>query len=201
MRRSKQQSHLLEFYGIDCDHCVDMEPLIQKLREEENMPIRRFEVWFNDDNLRLLQRLDVGSACGGVPYFYNKQTRGWICGATTYQNFRNWALGYEYDRFLPPPKEDEKKDGKKPQTPGVAGIIDSVKNFFEKVKSEGLERIQKRTEEKEKETDDAPENRKKNTLIQRGAFVRPARLPNTMSRPGRGASTLHGRGEFPFCLY
>lgn len=37
-------SHLLEFYGIDCDHCVDMEPLIQKLRDEENLALRRFEV-------------------------------------------------------------------------------------------------------------------------------------------------------------
>ncbi|KAJ8907658.1 hypothetical protein NDN08_007767 [Rhodosorus marinus] len=177
MGRGKQQSHLLEFYGIDCDHCVDMEPLIQKLREEEGLGIRRFEVWSNEDNFRVLQRLDQGSACGGVPYFYNKHTRGWICGATTYQNFRNWALGYSYERFLPPPNVEDKKDGKKASAPGIMGIFESVKSFFETVKTEGLDRIQKRTEEKDKDKE-PEEPKKKSTLIQRGAFVAQMSAPH-----------------------
>lgn len=31
---------------------------MKQLEEETGMSLRKFEVWYNDDNLRLLQRLD-----------------------------------------------------------------------------------------------------------------------------------------------
>lgn len=44
--------------SVDCTHCDLMDPLMKQLEEETGMTLRKFEVWYNDDNLRLLQRLD-----------------------------------------------------------------------------------------------------------------------------------------------
>ncbi|KAF6003480.1 hypothetical protein CCYA_CCYA07G2004 [Cyanidiococcus yangmingshanensis] len=128
------RSHLLEFYGIECDHCVDMEPLMERLQKEIGLPIRRFEVWYSDDNLRLLQKLDKGSSCGGVPFFYNKRTKGWICGATTYENLKSWALGRPHQRFLPPPKETKGEN--------------KIMQFFERIQKQAMEKMQQRMNEK-----------------------------------------------------
>ena len=59
------------------------EPLKKQLKQELGIDIRCFEVWYDTTNLELLQKLDRGR-CGGVPFFYNKRTRRFICGATTY---------------------------------------------------------------------------------------------------------------------
>ncbi len=82
---------LLEFYGTECVHCREMEPLIERLKEETGLQIKRVEVWHNEENARLLQELDKGF-CGGVPFFYNKKTGKWICGSTSYENLKAWAL-------------------------------------------------------------------------------------------------------------
>ena len=47
---------------------------MEQIEKDSGLPIRRFEVWYNDENLRLLQKLDKGGSCGGVPFFYNKKT-------------------------------------------------------------------------------------------------------------------------------
>ncbi len=44
--------------SVDCTHCDLMDPLMKQLTDETGMTLRKFEVWYNDDNLRLLQRLD-----------------------------------------------------------------------------------------------------------------------------------------------
>jgi len=135
MQIYKKESHLLEFYGIECDHCVDMEPLMSQIEKDCEIPIRRFEVWYNEDNIRLLQKVDKGGACGGVPFFYNKKTRSWICGATPYQNLKAWALGKPHERFLPPPKEETE-------------YMDGIVGWFDKIREEGIKRMNRRTEEK-----------------------------------------------------
>ena len=83
--------YLLQFKGKGDDYCAQMEPLKEQLKEELGVEIRDFEVWYDSQNLELLQRLDKGR-CGGVPFFYNKRSRRYICGATTYDNLRRWAL-------------------------------------------------------------------------------------------------------------
>jgi thiol-disulfide isomerase/thioredoxin len=133
MEKPNNQSHLLEFYGIECDHCVDMEPLMGQIEKELNLPIRRFEVWYNDENAKLLQKLDKGGACGGVPFFYNKKTRSWICGATTYPNLKAWATGKPHERFLPPPKEETE-------------YFEGMRGWFERLRNEGIKRMEQRTE-------------------------------------------------------
>ena len=85
-------SDLIEFYGTECVHCHEMEPLIERLKQEEKIELTRLEVWHNMKNAELLQRLDNGK-CGGVPFFYNKKTGKWICGSTSYENLKAWAKG------------------------------------------------------------------------------------------------------------
>jgi len=58
------------FYGEGCPHCVRVKPLIDRL-ESRGVYVRRFEVFANRDNLRLLneyfERFNVPVADRGVP--------------------------------------------------------------------------------------------------------------------------------------
>lgn len=87
-----EASNLIEFYGIECVHCRVMNPLIEKLEKEEGVKLKRIEVWHNDANAKLLQQIDRGF-CGGVPFFFNIKTGKWICGSTSYDKLKEWALG------------------------------------------------------------------------------------------------------------
>jgi hypothetical protein len=95
-----QNPDLLYFRGETDKYSEMMEPLNRELaREGFNM--KRFEVWYNTRNTELMQHLDLGR-CGGVPYYYNKNTKRFICGATDINNLRNWAAGDVSDPFHPP---------------------------------------------------------------------------------------------------
>lgn len=83
--------HLLEFYGTECVHCRQMEPLIARLEEETGVTITRLEVWHNQENAARLKQYDQGF-CGGVPFFYNTRTGKWLCGAVDYETLKRWAL-------------------------------------------------------------------------------------------------------------
>lgn len=84
--------NLLHFYGTECIHCKEMEPLLEKLKKEEKIEVTQLEVWHNQKNAELLQKLDNGK-CGGIPFFYNKKTEKWICGNCSYEKLKDWALG------------------------------------------------------------------------------------------------------------
>jgi thiol-disulfide isomerase/thioredoxin len=83
---------LLEFYGTECPHCIEMEPLIKKLEKETGIKVERFEVWHNSKNANMMKEFDKGF-CGGVPFFFNKKTKKWVCGSTSYENLKKWAQG------------------------------------------------------------------------------------------------------------
>lgn len=138
-----------------------MEPLLQRLESETGLTFRRFEVWYNLDNLKLLQTLDQHNACGGVPYFYNKKTRGWICGATTYANFKAFATGRAHEHFLSPPVGVGEGEG--------GGWLGGFKGFWDKIKSEGLEKIRERFEEGKRKAGDVGDGIGKK--VGAGAFV------------------------------
>jgi len=76
--------------------------------------------------------LDKDGACGGVPFYFNKKTRGWICGATTYPNFKAWATGAPHERFLPPPKEEENTR------------LGAAQSFFTRLRETAMERMSTR---------------------------------------------------------
>lgn len=83
---------LLMFYGTECVHCHEMIPLVEKLEKEEELKVIRLETWHNSANAKKLQDSDKGR-CGGVPFFYNENSKKFICGSTSYENLKKWALG------------------------------------------------------------------------------------------------------------
>ena len=83
-------SHLLEFYGTECPHCIDMRELVERLEKEENVQVERFEVWHNKENEQKLLELDK-DMCGGVPFFYNTKNKKFVCGSASYEELKEWA--------------------------------------------------------------------------------------------------------------
>jgi glutaredoxin-related protein len=83
-------SHLLEFYGAECPHCIDMRELVNRLEKEENVQIEKLEVWHNKENEKKLLELDK-DMCGGVPFFYNTKNKKFICGSAEYEVLKAWA--------------------------------------------------------------------------------------------------------------
>ena len=85
-------SHLLEFYGTECPHCVRMHELVERFEKEEGIKVDTFEIWHNKENEKKLLELDQ-DRCGGVPFFYNTKTEKWICGEASYDIIRAWGRG------------------------------------------------------------------------------------------------------------
>lgn len=90
-------SHLLEFYGTECPHCVRMHKLVELLEKEEGVKVDTFEVWHNKTNEKKLLEIDK-DMCGGVPFFYNTETQKFICGETDYKTFKAWAKGEPFSQ-------------------------------------------------------------------------------------------------------
>lgn len=86
------KKRLLSFYGTECVHCHDMDPLNEKLEKELKIKLTKLEVWHNSKNAKILKDLDKGY-CGGVPFYFNENTGKWICGAVPYKELKAWAKG------------------------------------------------------------------------------------------------------------
>lgn len=82
---------LLEFYGKECAHCQRMMPLVDKMISE-GIKIEKFETWHNVENAKKMDQYDKG-LCGGVPFFYNTETKKFICGEADESELRKWARG------------------------------------------------------------------------------------------------------------
>ena len=82
---------LLEFYGDLCPHCLLMAPLVDDLKNE-GFTVEQLEVWSDDKNAKRLTEMDQGM-CGGVPFFFNTETKKFICGSTDYETLKAWADG------------------------------------------------------------------------------------------------------------
>ncbi len=83
-------SHLMEFYGEECPHCLDMHKLVVKLEKEEGIKVDALEVWHNEENEKLLESIDK-DLCGGVPFFYNSKNKKFICGEASLKELKEWA--------------------------------------------------------------------------------------------------------------
>jgi thiol-disulfide isomerase/thioredoxin len=90
-RESGKEPELMEFYGNECPHCIEMVPLVEKLEKVEGVKVQKFETWHDEENAKKFQEMDQGK-CGGVPFFINTKTGNWICGSTDYETLRKWAL-------------------------------------------------------------------------------------------------------------
>jgi thiol-disulfide isomerase/thioredoxin len=84
-------NHLLYFYGEECPDCIRMQARISRLEKEEGISLVPYEVWHNADNDELCMKYDDGR-CGGIPFFYNTQTKESLCGEVTYKELKDWAM-------------------------------------------------------------------------------------------------------------
>lgn len=83
---------LIEFYGKECPHCQKVAPLVEQLKKELGISMEQYEVWHNADNLQKMREYDTG-LCGGVPFFFNTDTKKYLCGETSYESLKNFASG------------------------------------------------------------------------------------------------------------
>ncbi|MDA1334538.1 MAG: hypothetical protein O2794_00785 [bacterium] len=81
---------IYEFYGEECPHCLQMKPLIERLKTEDGVEVESYEVWHDENNANKLHQYDK-SFCGGVPFYYNSETTKWICGETSYEELKKLA--------------------------------------------------------------------------------------------------------------
>lgn len=75
---------IYEFYGRECPHCQKMLILTDKVMKDTGATITRKEVWHDKANMDLLLECDKGNECGGIPFYYNDETKKWLCGEVTY---------------------------------------------------------------------------------------------------------------------
>lgn len=71
---------LLEFYGDTCPHCITMKPIVEKLEKKLGISFEKLEVWNDEVNAARMSEIDKG-LCGGVPFFYNTESKHYICGS------------------------------------------------------------------------------------------------------------------------
>ena len=83
---------LIEFYGLECPHCRNIEPLVARL-EQEGHAVERYEIWHNADNRDNKFRPLEKGRCGGVPFLINTETDEWICGEADYATLKSLAEG------------------------------------------------------------------------------------------------------------
>ena len=83
---------LVEYYGTECHFCIQMAPDIDKLEKELKVKIVKKECWHNAANQAEFMKVAAGK-CQGVPFFINKKTGKYICGAAPYDKLKAWAMG------------------------------------------------------------------------------------------------------------
>ena len=83
---------LLEFYGETCPHCLSMKPLVEKVEKALKVKIEKLEVWNNEENAKKMSTCDTG-LCGGVPFFFNTESKQFICGSCDEATLKDWAQG------------------------------------------------------------------------------------------------------------
>lgn len=83
---------LLEFYGETCPHCLSMKPLVEAMEKKLKVTVEKFEVWNDEENAKKMAEHDRG-LCGGVPFFFNTESKQFICGSTDEETLHDWAKG------------------------------------------------------------------------------------------------------------
>ncbi|KAL6072786.1 Glutaredoxin domain-containing protein [Balamuthia mandrillaris] len=83
-------SDLLMFYGETCPFTKKALPEVQCMESALNVKIQRLEIWNNKTNAHMFQRLARGK-CKGVPFFVNRKTGEFVCGAAQCEVLKGWA--------------------------------------------------------------------------------------------------------------
>ena len=96
---NSQKEHLLMFYGNSCPMTRKVEPTVEKVEKKLQKTIRRLEVYENEENLRKYREVGGLELCGGVPFFYNIETKSSICGVREEAIISAWATLTTTKRF------------------------------------------------------------------------------------------------------
>lgn len=89
---------ILEFYGAECPHCKNMEPIVAQVEQGLGFNVTKYEVWHDEDNRMIFMQYEgiVTPACGGgmgVPAFVNTKTNKAICGEKTADELNAFITG------------------------------------------------------------------------------------------------------------
>jgi len=81
-----KDSHVIEFYGETCPHCISMKPVVAKIEADLKLTVKKLEVWNSPANQKTMEKYNdiISEACGGfaaVPAFVNTKTGQALCGA------------------------------------------------------------------------------------------------------------------------
>ena len=123
------------FYGEGCPHCAELEKYLdEEYKDDKDLKIYRYEVWNNDDNVKLWNKVQENLCVEGkgVPYFVigNSVIRGYNKGPS----FEN-----KVDHLI--------KNAKKKNYKDIAGItLGVVKGNIDKDECKNLEEEKKEQE-------------------------------------------------------
>lgn len=89
---------IIEFYGAECPHCHNMEPVVAQVEADLGIEIKKLEVWHNDANREIFFQYEdiVAPACGGgmgVPAFVNTKTHKAVCGEMSADALKAFITG------------------------------------------------------------------------------------------------------------
>jgi len=89
---------ILEFYGAECPHCINMVPIVEQVEKETGITVVRLEVWYNETNkAKMTEYKDMITAgCNGsfgVPAFVNLNTGKSVCGELTADELKAFIAG------------------------------------------------------------------------------------------------------------
>lgn len=88
---------LICFFGNECSHCDTMRPLIAKLTFDTGIILDERDVWKSQEDFRLMENYQdeikkTDPECDGMPFFYNTETKAYLCGEVSYKTLKEWAV-------------------------------------------------------------------------------------------------------------
>tara|TARA_Y100000310_G_C20521400_1_gene733852 strand:- start:670 stop:978 length:309 start_codon:yes stop_codon:yes gene_type:complete len=86
------EKDLIMYTGKECSHCKDMYPIVDQAEKELKLTFTKKEIWHNNTNQNECLKLAEGK-CDGIPFFFNKKSKKWICGRASLEKLKDWAQG------------------------------------------------------------------------------------------------------------
>lgn len=91
IERSPVDKNLLYFYGKECGFTKKAEPAVSELEGKLGRRLNRLETWHVSENQKKYAEVGGDRSCGGVPFFYNLETKESVCGARGIEILEAWA--------------------------------------------------------------------------------------------------------------
>lgn len=82
------------FYGKGCPHCAKEEKFLEKIDQRDDVEVRYYETWYNQDNLKLFEKIgkELRAGISGVPFTVvgNRYIAGWLDEENTGQTIEEF---------------------------------------------------------------------------------------------------------------